>query len=105
MKFLPCTLLTVVCLTGCSGFVADYKLMESFVRSPDVVYSDPDQFTCEERHGTTRAGKVELCGVCQNRSRIVQVVTINKVVNQVEPGQRVIRCSDNARVMAMEGKR
>ena len=33
--------------TGCSGFVADYKMLEAFAKSPNVSYDNADAWKCD----------------------------------------------------------
>ena len=93
LPLLPVVALGTVLLTGCSGFVADFKQLEAFARAPKVEYGNPDAWRCDQWHSTTRAGAVEVCGLCQNISTLSQDVTMNGERFQVEPKGAVIRCS------------
>jgi hypothetical protein len=83
-------------LAGGSGFVADYKLMEAFIKSPAVEYANQDAWSCDLAKSTSTKGVVEDCGACRNASGLSQAVTINGERSQVEPQGVVIRCSDRA---------
>jgi hypothetical protein len=83
-------------LAGCSGFVAEYKLLEAFAKSPNVSYANVDAWRCDLAKSTTSKGAVEDCGVCINVSPTSQGVVINGQASQVEPGGTVLRCSDRA---------
>jgi hypothetical protein len=83
-----------ISLTSWSGFVADYKMLEAFARSPDVAYDDVDAWRCDLAKSTSTKGVVEECGACLNVDRASQAVSLNGERFQGEPQGVVMRCSD-----------
>jgi hypothetical protein len=83
-------------LAGCSGMVAEYKLLEAFAKSPTVEYRNIDAWRCDLAKSTSTRGEVQDCGSCTNVSPTSQGVVINGQASQVEPGGTVLRCSDRA---------
>ena len=45
---LPVLALGALLFTGCSGFVADFKMLEAFAKSPNVSYDNADK-PCQDR--------------------------------------------------------
>jgi hypothetical protein len=93
---LPLMALGTILLTGCSGFVQDFKNLEAFAKSPNVSYNNADAWRCDLTKSTSTKGEVQDCGACVNVDRSSQAVTINGERVQVEPQGVVMRCSDRA---------
>jgi hypothetical protein len=88
--------LSLLVFAGCSGVVADFKMLESFAKSPNVSYDNADAWQCDVTKAPNTKGVVEDCGACVNVDRRSQVVTINGERSLVEPQGVVMRCSDRA---------
>jgi flagellar basal body L-ring protein FlgH len=83
-------------LAGCSGAVAEFEILKSYVKSLAVEYANQDAWSCDLAKSTSTKGVVEDCGACRNVSGLSQAVTINGERSQVELGGTVLRCSDRA---------
>src|SRR5918996_2560086 len=71
--------------TGCSGLVADFRMLESFAKSPNVSYDNADAWTCDVTKAPNAQGVVEDCGACVNVVPRPHVVSINGERSLVEP--------------------
>lgn len=55
-------------LAGCSGAVAEFQILKSYVKSPAVEYANQDAWSCDLAKSTITKGVVEDCGACRNVS-------------------------------------
>jgi hypothetical protein len=66
LPLLPALALSTALLTGCSGLLADFKMLESYAKSPNVSYDNADAWQCDVTKVPNTKGVVEDCAICVN---------------------------------------